>query len=421
MHDIEKHIDLEWKHLKANHLFIACSGGLDSTVLLFVFKKLNYNVSAIHVNYQLRGEDSEKDAEFIRQFCREQQIPFEMRIEAIQSQLEKGGNLQELARNKRYQWFEEILSSSESNRILLAHHQDDQVETFIMNLGRKSGVMGLSCMLPENKKHIRPLLHFSKTEIREYANKNAISWREDQSNKSNKYTRNKVRNDFMPFLRREIPHIDGSIMYLVDQFQKLQKQIELKTKPIVAEILTSNFLSDETFNSLDTFEQIELFRLLGQSASFVEQLNKLSLKGTKIALTPTKELLSTHIIREQEGYSFYINTTKLIPQLNQSSILKLPQTFSKDKIYLDKNKLKGELKIRKWEIGDRIKPIGMKGSQLISDILNDNKLSFTQKEETYVVHDDQEIHWCIGLKIGRTAVADKNSIQLLEITSTTPK
>ena len=166
MHKIERHIESDWSHLKTNTLYVACSGGLDSIVLASVLSKLNFKVNVIHVNYQLRDQDSELDAQFVEAFCQSKSLPFKKRTVDLNSQLKDGGNLQELARNVRYDWFNEILSKSPENRVALAHHLNDQVETFFLNLARKSGVMGLACMPAENNGIIRPLLDFTKEELK---------------------------------------------------------------------------------------------------------------------------------------------------------------------------------------------------------------------------------------------------------------
>jgi len=423
MHKLEQHITEELNPFRKNHLFVACSGGVDSTTLLHILKKNDFNLSAIHVNYQLRGDESELDAAFIERYCQENSVPFKKRIEPIAAQLEEGGNLQELARKVRYNWFEEILSADDNNKILLAHHQDDQVETFLMNIGRKSGVMGLSCMLKENGGYIRPLLNHSKQDVLDYALDEKLSWQEDKSNQSNKYTRNRLRNEFIPFLRREIPHIDGSIMYLVDQFQQLQNQIEENITPVLISIIETKKISDEEYKQLPPLEKIELFRKMGQPATIVEEIEKLTQKGTMVPLIQNKENLFSAMIREENGYSFYIKESTLIPELIIEEVNTVPSTFDKNEIYLDAEKISGKLKIRPWKIGDRMKPIGMKGSKLISDILSDQKLTFTEKENTFVVLDENEIHWCfskipqefVGLKIGRDAIANPSSKKILKV------
>ena len=162
MHRIEKHIQSNWSHLSSKAISIACSGGLDSMVLLALFCKLELDVNVLHVNYKLRGQDSEDDEKFVRKFCQSKSIKCEVRQIDLNEHLKSGGNLQQKARDFRYKWFQEIANGSDNNRIALAQHADDQVETFFINLARKSGIMGLACMPEENNGIIRPLLPFKK-------------------------------------------------------------------------------------------------------------------------------------------------------------------------------------------------------------------------------------------------------------------
>ena len=206
------HIKSFWQNLRSKNVFLACSGGVDSMVLLHLLRSLNVNLTVIHVNYQLRGEDSNYDAELVEKTCHQLNIPVNIRTVDLKKWLENGGNLQDEARKVRYRWFHEILAKDERNTIALAHHQGDQVETFLMNLARKSGVLGMACMKQEHNGIVRPLLYFSKAEILKYASNHSIQWREDQSNKSNNYTRNRLRNEFIPLLKTEFTNFNQSVL-----------------------------------------------------------------------------------------------------------------------------------------------------------------------------------------------------------------
>ena len=174
MQKLERHIEEKLRGLNNKVFYVACSGGLDSICLAYALHSLGFDSRVVHVNYQLRGEDSEKDARFVEAFCEQNEIEFQKRTVNLAEQLQDGGNLQELARNYRYQWFKEIIDTDEKNCVVLAHHADDQVETFFLNLARKSGVMGLACMPFENKGIYRPLLEITKSQLKAYAKQ--ICW-----------------------------------------------------------------------------------------------------------------------------------------------------------------------------------------------------------------------------------------------------
>lgn len=227
-----------WSWLKSKNLFLACSGGVDSMVLLHLLVKADFQVSVLHVNYHLRGEDSYNDAQFVKSSCEKLNLPCYLKsVNTNQILQEKGGNLQDVARKIRYNWFNEITEKDPSNFILLAHHNDDQVETFFQHIARKSGILGLAGMLQNYNQIVRPLLNSSKEEILEFAKSNDILWREDKSNIKNDYTRNKLRNILLPEVINQIPTLKDSVLTLVKAFQDTQKDLELKVKPIVFNIL----------------------------------------------------------------------------------------------------------------------------------------------------------------------------------------
>lgn len=419
MLDISGHIIQKWSHLKPHPVYVACSGGLDSTVLLSILYLNNFKVNAIHVNYHLRGEDSNLDEDFIQRFCKERNIPFESKSIELGKQLIEGGNLQQLAREVRYEWFNAIISKNPNSSVFLAHHLDDQVETFFLNLARKSGVMGLACMPYERNNIVRPLLDFSKSDLKEYALKNKIEWREDISNKTNKYRRNFLRNEVLPYLTAQLPDLNESVALLIQKFQEKQRILELEVEPILNEILNNHQIDFKTIQDLDEFQLNELFRQLGQPSNKASELIFLinSQKGKKIQLLPHPSNPFNEIVRDKDRFSFIlIETDNTVHKLNIENVETLPSTFNKNEIYLDADKIDGLLKVRTLQEGDRIHSIGMKGSQLISDIISDAKLTAIEKQNVLIVHDDKIIHWCVGMKVARKAVATANSKNILKIT-----
>jgi len=421
MLEIGQHIKTNLDSFRDKEIFVACSGGLDSTVLLELLTKNDFNVSAIHVNYYLRGEDSNLDEAFIRQFCAIRGIPFDCRSIELSEQLKSGGNLQQLAREVRYNWFNEIIDKKSNRFIFLAHHLDDQVETFFMNLARKSGIMGLACMPSERNNIVRPLLDFTKEELKHYAISNQLTWREDASNASNKYRRNLLRNEVLPFLTSQLPELNESVVHLIKVFQTNQLRLESEIRPLVTGIRATYSIDQSEIEKLNEFERIELFRQLGQSVQVVNEIEKIfqSQKGKCIELQPHSDNPFSSIIKEESTFSFIpILAQSIGLEFRMEIIESLPTKFTKEEIYLDGDKIKGELKLRPWEIGDRIQSIGMKGSQLISDVIGDAKINAIDKQNILVLHDDETIHWCIGLKVGRRSIAKEDSLTILKVSIT---
>lgn len=415
MSDLYQHISLQWSQLSEKTIFLACSGGVDSMTLLSIFHKAKWKLEVLHVNYQLRGQDSEDDQKLVEETCKQLQIPCHVHRINLQSNLDQqGGNLQEIARIVRYDFFEQKRVLSENNYIALGHHKDDQIETFFMHLARKSGIMGMACMPAENNRFIRPLLPFSKAEIIEYAQSNGIVWREDYSNKTNKYVRNILRNVILPDIQQQIPTLGDSIKLLIEKFQETQLLLEKDIKPLVDIIHQTNQLSFKDYDTLIMEEKMELFRQLGQKASLVLEIDKLrsSQKGKQAILdTSNKQSVYSSLNREDLYFQFIRSTSSnsILPNLVIEPINSLPSHFNKNEIYLDPSQLKGDLNLRQWKTGDRMTPQGMKGSKLISDIIKDAKIPSYQKEKILILEDSQQIIWCVGIRVGSHGIATDTS------------
>ena len=419
MSNIYQHIIQKWAFLSSKKIFLACSGGVDSMTLLFVFIKAKWDIEVVHVNYNLRGQDSIDDQLLVQETCLNNKIPFHLKNIQLQPILDKkGGNLQEVARQIRYNFFNEKKIISTDNYIALGHHKDDQIETFFMHIARKSGIMGMACMKENNDRFIRPLLPFSKNEIIQFAKENNISWREDYSNKTNKYSRNILRNILIPEINNSLPEVTESVLFLIQKFQETQLELESKISPLVKDLKLNSTLSFTVYDSLSSFEKNELFRQLEQKARLQVEIEKLrsAQKGKKVALS-TNSFQFTSIIRDEESFALTLEsiTYNSIQNLIIEEIDHLPSTFSKEIIYLDSNKIKGKLTIRKWEIGDRMKPLGMKGSKLLSDIIKDAKIASHLKKDILIVKDEEKILWCVGIKIGAEAIANDNTEKIIKV------
>lgn len=414
MDNIRKHI-ASLEYLKDKILYVACSGGMDSMLLLAITSKYFTNVTALHMNYGLRGKESDEDEAFVREFCQKRGIKFLSKRSNLSTQTD--ANIQLEARKERYKWFQEILDISPNNRVLLAHHADDQVETFFMNLIRNSGVMGLAAMPEEHDGIVRPLLEFTKEELKNLAVSLGVNWREDSSNKESKYVRNSWRNEYLPFIEKEIPGIREEVVFLISKFQELQNVLEGKVKPLTNSLHEQEFIGDQKYDEMDVFEQVELWRQLGQHASIVEELKRLKQKGKYLYLKEN-EFGFDLLVREADGYSFIRSkAVEEVPELLIEKVQNIPDEFDLNTLYLDEDRVKGDLILRTWKQGDRIHPVGMKGSKLVSDILSDKKLRFKDKLRTLVLCDDDNVLWLAGLKVGRYALADSKSQNILRISS----
>ncbi len=418
MYNIVQHIKDKWASLQSKKVFVAASGGLDSSCLIYILNSLKFDIEVLHVNYNLRGEDSILDAKSLALFCASLNVKFSQKEIHLQEQLINRGNLQQIARDVRYNWFEEVSAENVNALIALGHHQDDQVETFFLNLARKSGVIGMAAMLEVNGKYIRPLLPFSKRELEAFAIENKINWREDVSNKSNKYRRNFFRNALIPLMENEVPTLSESVICLVHQFQNTQVELEEIVTPLIKSSLEKSSILIADYLSLSELQKNEFIRQLGQVPhKQTELINLASAENNKrVELKSSEYCTFDSLVKRNEMFVFSSkDQVKILPKLIQKEVAKTPSVFSKDAIYLDKRKINGNLVLRYPENGDRIKSIGMKGSQLISDVIKDAKLSIQDKSKVVILVDDLDVHWCVGLKVGRIAIANGGSSEILMV------
>ena len=185
---------------------LAISGGIDSVVLAYILQKLGYKLCFAHCNFKLRGTEADADEYFVKELANELHVPvFTIAFDTEKIAKQQKLSIQVAARNLRYNWFETLMDAKEFDYLLTAHHADDNLETFLINLSRGTGLDGLTGIPSIHNRIIRPLLPFSRKAIEKYALENAISWREDTSNAENKYLRNKIRHQLIPLLKKLNP------------------------------------------------------------------------------------------------------------------------------------------------------------------------------------------------------------------------
>ena len=412
--ELVDNIESSFYHILSNHnaehYYIAVSSGCDSMVMLSLFKKQERPFTVLHVNYHLRGEESDGDEAFVRQFCEDNSIPFYVLSHKLSSDLKDGGNLQNLARKVRYDFFKSYLSKHESAILCLAHHQDDQEEGFWMAMARGGGLRAMSGMKTFKNPFLRPFLKHRKIEILNYARVHNIKWREDLSNQSNKYTRNIWRNVLLPELKAKFTHISSSVELLQKHFDE---QANNNRK-------ASRLLIPSTFQDFEITRE-ELIRLnSNQWIEFLDQMNirkNLALpiiellngeNGKKIFLDSNDNNYRAVWKRENSLYfEIKAQTSSPPPVFTTRIIDSLPGKFSKRELYLDPNKIKGNLSVRRWQNGDRMCPIGLKGSKLVADILKDDKAHASDKSTHWVLVDEDKIISLIGYRIDQRAIANE--------------
>lgn len=416
-----KHIKKEFSFLKESKLLVCVSGGVDSMVLINLLNRLKYNVSIAHCNFNLRDDESDIDEDFVKNYAITNSIPFFSK--SFITRIPKH-SMQMAARNLRYKWFYSVLKVEELDYIITAHHLDDSLETFILNLSRASGIEGLTGIKQLNDVIVRPLLVFSKNEILNYAKTNNIKWREDSTNKKNDYQRNQIRNEIIPLLKKLHPNF-------LDQSKKTMtflKESNLIIENYIQIIKNENFnlKDDEIFISKDFIKNNSnlIFHLFKEyNFKYSDQILELcnSLSG-KIIESNTHVLLSNRsnlVVKEKTNridQTFEVGIKGLLSPIEMNiEVGEFKTKFNKKSIYLSKKEIDFPLYLRKWKKGDVFFPFGMKGKKTVSKYYKDEKMSFFDKQNQWLLCNNDEIVWVVGKRPDRRFFKDNNASLKIEV------
>lgn len=395
-------------------VIIGLSGGADSIALVDILSRLGYKCVAAHCNFHLRGDESDRDAAFVDLFCRRRNINLHtVDFDTVAYAKAHKLSIEMAARELRYNWFDKLCSELEINALAVAHHQDDSVETVLLNLIRGTGIRGLTGIMPRNGKVIRPLLCLSRKEILDYIDEKGLTYVTDSSNNETDYTRNKIRLDIIPLLEAINPSAKDAIArtseYL-SQVERIYSEYLFDCKTCVMDGNKINI--DELLHISEPKAVLyELLAPFGFNSSSTEQifnsLNGLSGKrfysDTHQLIKDRDNLIISHIKDEDEEDTYYINEddqyidTPL--KLKIETIENTPDiNIEKNKsvVYLNKDKLQYPLTLRRWKQGDWFVPFGMKGRKKLSDYFSDNKFSLLDKENVWILVSGNDIIWIVG-------------------------
>ena len=402
-------------------VILALSGGIDSMVLADLLLKTKVEFVAAHCNFHLRGEESDGDEKFVRDYAESNGIQcFVKHFETEKYAAEQGISIEMAARDLRYSWFEELRQQLNYDKIAVAHHADDQAETFFINLLRGAGLNGLKGMKPQNGVIIRPLLWASREQIRKYAVENQISWREDHTNAESVYLRNKIRNQLLPAfdelhpearqgLYKSLEHLASENGLYRELLQEKLHQI-IKCNGEIQSIPHSAFsIPHSAFQLL--FEWLREYGFNTDQCHFIydaigtgvgnqycSATHRLVIGRDELQLSEIKEKTDDEIqieIGEEEIFSPVHLCFSKIEKTADFVINKSPEIAQ-----LDFDKLRFPLTLRHWRHGDRFHPLGMKGSKLLSDFFVDQKFTEWQKRNGWLlVSADGNILWVVGYRI----------------------
>jgi tRNA(Ile)-lysidine synthase len=409
---------------------LAVSGGVDSMVLCRLFLQHKLNFSVAHCNFHLRGEESNQDENFVKEFAQQNAVEiFVKQFDTEKIIQEQGGSTQQVARKLRYDWFNELLPNFDY--LVTAHHSDDNIETFFINLSRGTGLKGLMGIPSENEKIIRPLLKITKTKILEYAEKQNITWREDSSNQSDKYTRNFYRNQVIPLIKLQKPGFENIMANNIDMIKKTKTLLDHFIGDIRKEVVHQ--VGGRTKIMLRKIKKypakdVILYELINQFGFNYDQAQgilgvlesgKTFLSKEYKAIYERGELLIT---RRDKRYDIDPIVFNSLEELEQSELFEVentdvPQSFSSEKstAYFDVEKIKFPLTIRNWQQGDVFYPFGMKGKKKLSDFFVDQKFSQEEKQSVFVLFSDEKIAWVVGHRSDNRFRVNKNTKKVLKL------
>lgn len=401
-----------------DRLIVAVSGGVDSVVLCDLCHRNGLHFEMAHVNFGLRGEESDADAMFVKELSAKYKVTLHTkRVDTDAYCRENKLSVQVAARELRYAWFDHLLEKG-GGYVLTAHHADDNVETVLMNFFRGTGIRGLRGIPERAGGYVRPLLSFTRAEIIGYAQHHQISWREDSSNASEKYTRNYFRNTIMPLVRQVFPDADKNISENARRFAEVgllyQQAIEAHLKKLVQKkgnewhIPVIKLKKTEPARSV-LYEWIKRFDFT--AAQLEDVLHLADAEHGKMVNSPTHRVIRNRdwLIftpkKSSEATTFIISEDDTSINFPGGTLtlhkIAAPSTISTDtsEALLDSRLVDFPLILRKWKTGDYFYPLGMKKKKKVSRFLIDRKISPVQKENVWVLESAKRICWVVGMRI----------------------
>lgn len=405
---------------QADTILVGVSGGIDSVVLLDLLDKAGFAVSIAHCNFRLRGADSDLDEHFVEGLARKYDVPvFKTSFDTVDYARENKISVEMAARELRYNWFEMIRSTHHFDHIAVAHHRDDQVETFFLNLTRGTGVNGLIGMRPKNGKIVRPLLFASRDDIEHYRHEHFLDFREDLSNQTTEYQRNKIRHNLLPVMDSLNPSFREALIktmsYLEDFSTICDHAIQQTWERVAVRKENDYYISIPELKLLDPlrtylFEFLKPYgfnsMVVGEVVSSLDGISGKQFFSPGYRLIHDRDALILTKLRPETRKQYYLEegvqevtfpVHLKVSVLHRTGNFKIPEsTFV---AYIDRDQIQFPLLIRRWQQGDYFKPLGMKGLKKISDYFIDIKLSLTEKENVWILANGEQVVWIIGYRL----------------------
>ena len=406
--------------LTADPLLVAVSGGQDSVVLLDALHRLGVPLAVAHCHFGLRGDEADADEQFVRKLAKQYAAPYFVEFFQTKAFAEQEGiSTQMAARALRYAWFEQVRRREGLAYVATAHHQRDAAETMLLNLTHGTGLAGLHGIPAKNGHLVRPLLPVDKPALFDYLVENGLAWREDASNDSPVYQRNRLRLEVLPVLRDINPNLDRTLQITAERVGGAEEIVRRYVADTAAEAQRTE--AEITYLRIDTLRKTaatalvlhELLRPFGFSylvtkdivaafgaesgRQFDSPTHRLVKDREQLVITPRRlESFGTHQVAAGQE-TLKIDGLHLRLALHEAAGFAIGR--AKNQAALDADKLKFPLTVRRWQEGDWFMPIGLKGKKKLSDFLIDQKIPLNLKDDVRVLTSaDGKIAWVIGLR-----------------------
>ena len=439
----EKYVERHELFSHEDKILLTVSGGVDSMVMLSIFVRLDYNVEVAHCNFGLRGKESDEDTEMVLCECEKLGIVCHTKnFDTLGEMARTGDSMEMTARRLRYEWFYELCQTEGCTVIAVAHHANDSIETFFINLLRGTGLRGLTGINRQYGRVVRPLLYATRKDILEYAVHNHIPYREDSSNRSTKYLRNKIRLGLLPMLQEINPRFTALMRGNLYRLNDAQRFIDAAIDNIREVALHSE-------NGIDTIEvgaidsiyprDFVIYELLNSSYGFkgdvVEELNKALKRGVtdrrfysrdyvayldrgNILVARIEEEDDCEVIVERDEMRSYCGNSVLYYEhtdIDNVNEYRLPS----DVALIDESKLQYPLRLRRWREGDTFIPFGMAGRKKVGDYLTDQKVPIVERKRQFVLVSGEDIVWVVGRRTDERFRVGTNTENILKVTKYT--
>ncbi|MFM2134680.1 MAG: tRNA(Ile)-lysidine synthetase [Bacteroidota bacterium] len=404
---------------EGDRVLLAVSGGIDSMVLLRLFQDLPFTLAVAHVNFGLRGKAAKEDAVFVREKAEKKKIAFHL-LEADTKKFaaEHRCSVQEAARTIRYQWFEQLAIENGYTAIATAHHLDDSIETFFINLLRGSGIHGMGGIPVRNGKIIRPLLFADRESIERYAATKRLSWREDASNRKDDYLRNRIRHrliplllDLQPSLRKVMGRNMELVRFAEDRFDERMQELSVLLKrkngkftripvgPLLESSQPGLLLQELLLSEGMRLPEPEKALVINKPGKIFEADGYLLVRDRNELLLSKKETAPFHELKVHRSSKRVSLPSGKAEFSIRKYISGSEKELTRGQLMIDSSKVQFPLTLRRWKPGDRIRPLGMRHSKKVSDLLTDLKMSLAEKKETCVLLSGEEIVCILGVRI----------------------